>query len=349
MPEKITIIIFDLDGPEEASRLARAMDSSSLPEGTRKVGVAERSDATAAREALAPAGFEVIQAPDGASAGQRKNLGIQAAVGDVVLLSARVRLIDSDWLAKLADQASATGAGVAGAKVVDEAGMILNAGYHVLQPECDLLPLGGGKKDINQYYYAREVEGVDSACMYITRKALEAAGGFSGELGDHYDDLDFCLKVKQAGLGVMCAGNARVSLRETAQAGPSQARTGDASRGAYRELWETQYANRYDNRVMWHSWINAPTGYAVSSQYLVLALEQLNVDVRYGFVYGVEEPPNEDERINEVRRKPKDLDVTQVVYGQGDVFFKTGSSRRTRSTRYGCRPSSTGRPSRRAG
>jgi len=322
MKENITVVIFDLDGHEEASRLARAMDSSTLPEGTRKVGVAERSDAGAARAALSPSGFEVIQAPDGSTPGQRKNLGIKAADGDVVLLSASARLIDGDWLMKLAEQVSSFGAGVVGAKVVDEAGMIVNAGYHVLQPECDLFPLGGGKKDINQYYYAREVEGVDSTCMYISRKALEAAGGFSGELGDHYDDLDFCLKVKQAGLGVMCAGNARVSLRETAQAGPSQARTGDASRGAYRELWETQYANRYDNRVMWHSWINAPTGYAVSSQYLVLALEQLNVDVRYGFVYGVEEPPNEDERINEVRRKAKDLDVTQVVYGQGDVFFK---------------------------
>jgi len=319
--EEITIVIFDLDGGDEASRLARALSSNPLTERVRKVVVVERSDLAAANEALAPHAFEIVQAPDGASEAARKNLGIKAASGDVVLMSAKVRLVDQEWLSKLVREAAASGAGVVGCKVVDEAGMILNAGYHMLQPECELFPLGGGKKDINQYYYGRDVEGVDSSCMLVSRKAVEAAGRFDEELSDHYDDMDFCLKIKAAGLEVKCDGSARVAVRDTAGMAAGTPRASD-SRAAYRERWQGHYAGRYDTQVMWHSWINAPTGYAVSSQYLVLALEQLNVDVRYGFVYGVEEPPNEDERINEVRRKPKDLDRTQVVYGQGDVFFK---------------------------
>jgi glycosyltransferase involved in cell wall biosynthesis len=324
MPEDLAIVIYDWDSTEESGGLARALANGRHSADVRKIAVTTRSELTAAKDFLKPLGFEVLQAPEGATAARRKNAGIEAAGGDVVLLSAAAELVDRDWLEKLTEEVSSSDAGIVGCKAVDEAGNILNAGYHVLRPECDLFPLGGGKKDINQYYYAREVEGVDSACMYVTRKALDAAGRFEETFSEHFDDLDFCLKVKTAGLAVVCAGNARVALRGGAAmaARPS----GDGIKALYRGRWDDYYNNRYDERVMWHSWINAPTGYAVSSQYLVLALETLDVDVRYGFVYGVEEPPNDDERIMEVRRKPKDLDITQVVYGQGDVFFKNSGN-----------------------
>jgi len=315
-----TIVIHDLESGEQAVRLLRAL--SGAPGGTRKVAVVARARAAAIREALAGSAFDVVEADDEASSGQRKNMGIAAAAGDVVFLSADVVALGKDWMRDLADEAASCGAGVVGCKVTDQSGMIANAGYHVIQPDCDLFPLGGDKKDINQYHYAREVEGVDSTCMYVTASALLAAEGFDPALDGRYDDLDFCLKAKAAGIGVACAGRVKVVRRDADKAGDSPIHRPDTSRSAYRDRWAGHYADRYEESVMWHSWINAPTGYAVSSQYLVLALEQLNVDVRYGFVYGVEEPPNEDERINEVRRKTKNLDITQVVYGQGDVFFK---------------------------
>ena len=112
--------------------------------------------------------------------------------------------------------------------------------------------------------------------MLVTREAIDAAGGFDADYAAGYDDIDFCLKVKAAGLPVICAGSAKVMLRgeppETMAAGPS--------RESYRQRWAGHYRDRYDSRVMWHSWINAPSGYAVSSQYIVLALESLGVDVR---------------------------------------------------------------------
>src|SRR5450759_1329333 len=165
--------------------------------------------------------------------------------------------------------------------------------------------------------------------MYITRDALEAAGGFEESFVAGYDDLDFCLKVRSAGLPVaFVVPPSVVVLRSGEHQGEPADEFADASRLAYQRKWHGYYEDRYETRVMWHSWINASTGYAVSSQYLVLALEELNVELRSGFVYGVEEPPNDDERIMEVRRKAKDLDVTQVVYGQGDVFFKNSGSYR---------------------
>jgi len=319
MSEETTVILHDWDAGDEAVTLSRRL-SEGHREEARLMAVVSRTVAVACDDMLGGLGFEVVVVPDNAAAWERKNAGLEKARGDVVLLSSRVKLVDSDWLRRLVEETDAAdGVGVAGCKVIDERGRILNAGNHVISPECDLFAVGGGKKDINQYYYTREVEGVDSTCMYIRREALDAIGGFEA-LGAGYDDADFCLKAKAKGFGVCCVGSTTVMRLQAVEAHAGE--DVEQQKDAFREKWSEYLTGHYDARVMWHSWINAPTGYAVSSQYLVLALEELDVDVRYGFVYGVEEPPNDDERIMEVRRKPKDLEVTQIVYGQGDVFFK---------------------------
>ncbi len=320
MDRSVNIAIHDWAPGERAAALARSLSQNPGTSGCRLLAVVRRADMGAGRAVLEPLGFEVLACEDQASPGRRKNLALAAAAADLALLSCRVELVDPGWLDVLSREADAERGGVVGCKVDDASGRIVNAGYHVLQPECERFALGGGKKDINQYYYAREVEGVSSDCMLVTR-AAGAAGRFDEEYSGGYEDLDFCLKVKATGQPVICAGSTRVvAAREQESAAELELRR--TSREALCERWRESFSDRYETRVMWHSWINAPTGYAVSSQYLVLALEQLDVDVRYGFVYGVEEPPNDDERIMEVRRKPKDLGVTQVVYGQGDVFFK---------------------------
>lgn len=326
----LTILIHDWEPGTDITTLGRSLAGGPLTAEARKVVVVTRREATRAGEDLSSLGFETVVVDDNAMPGERKNRGMSDSGGDVVFLSANVEIVDPQWLECLADEVElGDGRGVVGCKLVDDRGLIVNAGYHVIQPDLDLYQVGGFKRDINQYYYAREVEGVSANCMYVSREAARGAGGYDDALGDGYDDIDFCLKVKEAGLPVTCTGGTKVALhqlpepRQTVVGGPVE-----GYRSAFRDRWSRHYHDRYQTRVMWHSWINAPSGYAVSSQYLVLALETLDVDVRYGFVYGVEEPPNDDERIMEVRRKPKDLGVTQVVYGQGDVFFKNSGKYR---------------------
>jgi len=326
----LTILIHNWEAGQDIDNLARSLAEDPLAAEARKVVVITRREGARAREPISRLGFETVVVDDSAAPGERKNRGMSGYGGDVVLLSANAEIVDPQWLECLADEVeSGDERGVVGCKLVDDRGLIVNAGYHVIQPDLYLYPIGGSKRDINQYYYSREVEGVGGACMYITREAIEGAGGFDDALGDGYEDIDFCLKVKEAGLPVTCTGSTRVVVHHPLQKREVVEGLDDKGfRSTFRDRWSRYYQERYQARVMWHSWINAPTGYAVSSQYLVLALEALDVDVRYGFVYGVEEPPNDDERIMEVRRKQKDLGVTQVVYGQGDVFFKNSGKYR---------------------
>jgi glycosyltransferase involved in cell wall biosynthesis len=67
-----------------------------------------------------------------------------------------------------------------------------------------------------------------------------------------------------------------------------------------------------------------PIGYASTSRSMVIELDRQGVDVRLGFVYGVDnmEPPAEDLRVRELKLKPKDLSLPQVIYAQGDALYK---------------------------
>jgi len=322
LPE-VTIILHDWEPSSEGQALVRNLNENPIGRDLRKIVVLRKRHVKDSLF-LSESGVEVREISDGASPAEMKNKGLKGIDGSVLLLSSSVKIEDENLLKIMNEELERLGGeGVIGCKIMDEKGFILNAGYHVIQPECELLEEGSGKKDLNQFYYAREVEGVSSRCMLIS-KGLVKSLHFDEELSSPYDDIDFCLKAKSASIPVVCVGKIAVvasSEREDKSRESSRAEL-DRARDLYRHKWEEYYRNRYETRVMWHSWINAPTGYAVSSQHIVRALEALGVDVRYGFVYGVEEPPNEDERIMEVRRKPKDLSVTQVVYGQGDVFFK---------------------------
>lgn len=79
----------------------------------------------------------------------------------------------------------------------------------------------------------------------------------------------------------------------------------------------------------WKSIINFPKGYAFSSKYYLKSLHALGVDVRYEYAYGpgtpftpVEARINKDSIIQEILNKDFLTETVQVLYGQGDIFYK---------------------------
>lgn len=51
--------------------------------------------------------------------------------------------------------------------------------------------------------YARQMSAVTAACMLVNRRAFEAAGGFTEELGVAYNDIDLCMKLRKCGWSVL--------------------------------------------------------------------------------------------------------------------------------------------------
>ena len=63
---------------------------------------------------------------------------------------------------------------------------------------------------------AREVAAVPASCMLAPRAVFERAGGFYEEYRARYHDVDFCLRVRGMGLGVVCSPGLREDVLDRA-------------------------------------------------------------------------------------------------------------------------------------
>jgi GT2 family glycosyltransferase len=66
---------------------------------------------------------------------------------------------------------------------------------------------------------AREVSAVTGACLMMRRREFAALGGFSTDYAAHYQDVDLCLRVREAGQSVVCTPAPRLIHREGATRG----------------------------------------------------------------------------------------------------------------------------------
>ncbi len=62
---------------------------------------------------------------------------------------------------------------------------------------------GTNKEDGPQYSEEREIPFAPSCCMLISRETFEKVGGFDERYHFFYDDWDFCVRVREAGLQIV--------------------------------------------------------------------------------------------------------------------------------------------------
>ena len=82
------------------------------------------------------------------------------------------------------------------------------------------------------------------AAMYITRAALDAVGEFDEDLPMAYEDVDFCLRVWQAGMEVRYAPSAQLRHDESVTRGTT---VGERERTSQRVFWE-RWSGFFDRR-----------------------------------------------------------------------------------------------------
>ena len=153
------------------------------------------------------------------------NRAAEAASGSVlVLLNNDTEIIDPGWLGELVVQVSRPEVGVAGALLLFGDGTIQHAGVH---PGVGGL-MGHGHKHLpgdHPGYFGRlrvphEVTAVTGACLAIEAATFAQLGGLDEEhLAVAYNDIDLCLKARQAGLRVLFTPYARLTHHESVSRG----------------------------------------------------------------------------------------------------------------------------------
>lgn len=149
-------------------------------------------------------GFTYIYEPMPFNFSKMCNLGEKKAKGDLILLmNDDIEIIEGSWLERMVGQALLPHVGAVGAK-------LWYAGTENIQHAgVTNLKIGPSHKlvtfpDEEDYYFGRNrvtynVAAVTGACLMVSRKKYEVAGGLDENLPVAYNDVDFCFKLMEKG------------------------------------------------------------------------------------------------------------------------------------------------------
>lgn len=163
------------------------------------------------------------------------NVGVAHSTGDVlVLLNNDVRVVTPLWLRELAALACLPGVGAVGPKLQTSSGRIQSAGLALLG-DAIAGSFGAGEPTGSRMYVdwlntVHEVSAVTGACLVVRRSSFDRCGGLDEVyVPNAFGDVDFCLKLRSAGLRNIFTPHSSLIHEES------------SSRGLNHEAFERQY------------------------------------------------------------------------------------------------------------
>jgi O-antigen biosynthesis protein len=169
------------------------------------------------------------------------NEAARKARGDLLLfLNNDVMARSPQWLGHMVAQAQRPEVGAVGARLLYPDGTIQHAGV--------VVGIGLGATHVQQGItgdkpgylslttITRDVSAVTGACLMTPRAAFEAVGGFDANLPIAFNDIDYCLKLRERGLLVIYTPLAEMTHHESKSRGHSD----DVKEAPYfRKRWRT--------------------------------------------------------------------------------------------------------------
>jgi GT2 family glycosyltransferase len=221
---KVSILIPTRDHPELIERcLKTLMQTTAYPNFEVLVGDNETRDARAL-DVLDSYPVKKIPLSGGFHFARFNNILAAQATGEyLMLLNNDTEIVQADWLDQLVLYAQEDDAGAVGALLTYADGTVQHAGI-ILGPRgtADHV-MRGFPGDCDGYMGSlactREVTAVTAAAMMISRAKFQLMGGLSERFQRHYDDLDFCLRLRKRGFRNVCVTSARIVHHESRSRG----------------------------------------------------------------------------------------------------------------------------------
>ena len=134
------------------------------------------------------------------------NLGASHATGAVlVFMNDDVEPLDSDWLSAMLAHACRREVGAVGPKMVYPTGAVQHAGLviGIMEGAGHLHRYTFGSPYWNWLPFTRNVCAVTGACLAMRKSVFEELGGFDVSFPVNYNDVDLCLRAREAGYEVI--------------------------------------------------------------------------------------------------------------------------------------------------
>jgi GT2 family glycosyltransferase len=175
-----------------------------------------------------PERFSVLRDEGAFNFSRLANGGARATHGSyLLLLNNDVEVAAPDWLTAMLEQAQRPSIGCVGARLlypdgtVQHAGVVLGRGQppmHVFR-HVDL----EAPEYVSRLQLVTNYSAVTGACLLVRRKVFEEVGGFDEGLAIDYNDIDFCLRVRERGYYNVVVPQATLWHHELVSRGSSQA------------------------------------------------------------------------------------------------------------------------------
>ncbi len=164
------------------------------------------------------------------------NVGLGAARGEVLLLLNQDTVVQSGWAAALGAALEDPLVGVVGCKLLYPDGRVQHAGGILRWPRAEPDHWGHNEPDDGRWDAPREPDYVCGAAWGMRRQTFEQVGKLDeGFWPGYYEDDDYCLRVRQAGLRVLYIPEATAVHAESTSLRPrSPAYLGAFHRGRLR-------------------------------------------------------------------------------------------------------------------
>lgn len=217
--------------------------------------------------------------------GNNLAFGLTDPTSDVLLLNNDTEILEPGWIERLQEAAHATpDIGIVGCRLLHRDGVLSCAGAYVVPDTCRGHFIGVWETDVGQYPLDRDVSTVIFAAAYIRREVLASIGNLSEAYESYFEDTDYCLRTREAGLRVICCGSVSI-LHHVA--GSTEGRSdllGDLferSWQTFRDLWQAKLLARYRYDVDWRSVASPATHRSGLDRTIVRALDGLGIRVAY--------------------------------------------------------------------
>jgi GT2 family glycosyltransferase len=134
---------------------------------------------------------------------EKINAGAVRAEGDhVLLLNDDIEVATPDWLERLAMYSQIDGVGAVGARLLLEDGRLQHGGVN-FEGGLPGHPYYGWPGDAQGYAnnlkVTRDLLAVTGACLMTRRELFDRVGGLSTTFPINYNDVDYCLKLREVG------------------------------------------------------------------------------------------------------------------------------------------------------
>jgi GT2 family glycosyltransferase len=174
---------------------------------------------------------------------EKANFSVRGSTHErVVLLNDDMLALDDEWLGALLEMLEIDGVGVVGGRLVRPAGTIQHAGIVLgIAGICAHVFENTPQTDIGYNAFPRIIRNysaVTGALLAFRKSAFDLAGGFDETYPIDYNDVDFCLKLREAGLRVVYTPYARLVHFESRSAKRLVADSIDARR--FSRKWDAQ-------------------------------------------------------------------------------------------------------------